>query len=249
MIKAIPVAAPVTVASAAVNDAASTIASQRHTGRAGIASIKPSKSKSKFKSPDPQSNLLNSDGIEYCNRNGSSTSTGTRNVHLQYNHQETILKTPATRSKQQSVYYSARPSREAVLQRLSEALLRRSLRKIDLSQRSLQASDARLVKMALAQNANLTVLKLGYNNLGDAGVKTLVAGICCPQVSQSVGSWIQLSGSSIQSNAVPTVADRSERNATSNEPRLLPGVEIPRAQQQPSQHVRNKRHSIAARTQ
>jgi len=103
--------------------------------------------------------------------------------------------------------------------------------------------------MALAQNANLTVLKLGYNNLGDAGVKTLVAGICCPQVSQSVGSWIQLSGSSIQSNAVPTVADRSERNATSNEPRLLPGVEIPRAQQQPSQHVRNKRHSIAARTQ
>jgi len=179
MIKAIPVAAPpaVTVASAAVNDAASTIASQRHTGRAGIASIKPSKSKSKFKSPDPQSNLLNSDGIEYCNRNGSSTSTGTRNVHLQYNHQETILKTPATRSKQQSVYYSARPSREAVLQRLSEALLRRSLRKIDLSQRSLQASDARLVKMALAQNANLTVLKLGYNNLGDAGVKTLAAGI------------------------------------------------------------------------
>jgi len=231
MIKAIPVAAPVTVASAAVNDAASTIASQRHTGRAGIASIKPSKSKSKFKSPDPQSNLLNSDGIEYCNRNGSSTSTGTRNVHLQYNHQETILKTPATRSKQQSVYYSARPCREAVLQ----ALLRRSLRW--------------LVEMALAQNANLTVLKLGYNNLGDAGVKTLVAGICCPQVSQSVGSWIQLSGSSIQSNAVPTVADRSERNATSNEPRLLPGVEIPRAQQQPSQHVRNKRHSIAARTQ
>ncbi|OEU20601.1 RNI-like protein, partial [Fragilariopsis cylindrus CCMP1102] len=31
--------------------------------------------------------------------------------------------------------------------------------------------------MALAQNANLTVLKLGYNNLGDAGVITLAAGI------------------------------------------------------------------------
>eukprot|EP00536_Pseudo-nitzschia_multiseries_P009712 jgi/Psemu1/319687/estExt_fgenesh1_pm.C_2790008 len=72
---------------------------------------------------------------------------------------------------------TARPSREAVLQRLSEALLRRSLRKIDLSQRNLQASDAKLVKMALAQNANLTVLKLGYNNLGDEGVKTLASGI------------------------------------------------------------------------
>ena len=170
MIKTIPVAAPaaVTAAGAAVNVAA---------GRAGITSIKP-----KSRSPDPHSDLLNSDDIENCNRNGSSTITGNArsgNVHLQYNHRETILKTAAATSttKQQSVYYSARPSREAVLQRLSEALLRRSLRKIDLSQRSLQASDARLVKMALAQNANLTVLKLGYNNLGDAGVKTLAAGI------------------------------------------------------------------------
>ena len=33
------------------------------------------------------------------------------------------------------------------------------------------------MKMALSQNANLTVLKLGYNNLGDAGVTTLAAGI------------------------------------------------------------------------
>jgi Ran GTPase-activating protein (RanGAP) involved in mRNA processing and transport len=48
---------------------------------------------------------------------------------------------------------------------------------IDLSQRGLQPSDAKLVKMALLQNANLTVLKLGYNNLGDAGVETLAAGI------------------------------------------------------------------------
>jgi Ran GTPase-activating protein (RanGAP) involved in mRNA processing and transport len=31
--------------------------------------------------------------------------------------------------------------------------------------------------MALSQNANLTVLKLGYNNLGDSGVTTLAAGI------------------------------------------------------------------------
>jgi len=48
---------------------------------------------------------------------------------------------------------------------------------IDLSQRGLQASDAKLVKMALSQNWNLTVLKLGYNNLGDLGVTTLAAGI------------------------------------------------------------------------
>jgi Ran GTPase-activating protein (RanGAP) involved in mRNA processing and transport len=81
------------------------------------------------------------------------------------------------RNNNHNRYYSVRPSREDVLQRLSEALLRRSLHKIDLSQRNLQPSDARLVKMALAQNANLTVLKLGYNNLGDAGVITLAAGI------------------------------------------------------------------------
>jgi Ran GTPase-activating protein (RanGAP) involved in mRNA processing and transport len=48
---------------------------------------------------------------------------------------------------------------------------------IDLSQRGLRPSDARLVKMALTQNANLSVLKLGYNNLGDEGVTTLAAGI------------------------------------------------------------------------
>lgn len=72
---------------------------------------------------------------------------------------------------------SGRPSRESVLQRLSEALLRRSLTKIDLSQRGLMPSDARLVKMALLQNAQLSSLKLGYNNLGDEGVSILSAGI------------------------------------------------------------------------
>jgi len=73
--------------------------------------------------------------------------------------------------------YGIRSSRESVLQRLSEALLRRSLTKIDLSQRSLMSSDARLVRMALSQNENLTVLKLGYNNLCDSGVATLASGI------------------------------------------------------------------------
>jgi Ran GTPase-activating protein (RanGAP) involved in mRNA processing and transport len=33
------------------------------------------------------------------------------------------------------------------------------------------------VKMALSQNSNLSVLKLGYNNLGDSGVATLASGI------------------------------------------------------------------------
>mmetsp|Transcript_613 Transcript_613/g.868 ORF Transcript_613/g.868 Transcript_613/m.868 type:complete len:910 (+) Transcript_613:96-2825(+) len=70
-----------------------------------------------------------------------------------------------------------RPTRESVLRRLSEALMRRSLTKIDLSQRGLVSTDARLVKLALLQNASLSVLKLGYNNLSDAGVITLVPGI------------------------------------------------------------------------
>jgi len=70
-----------------------------------------------------------------------------------------------------------RPSRESVLQRLSESLLRRSLTKIDLSQRGLCPTDARLVKMALMQNSQLTVLKLGYNNLENEGAMILASGI------------------------------------------------------------------------
>lgn len=38
-------------------------------------------------------------------------------------------------------------------------------------------SDARLVRMALLQNKQLTVLKLGYNNLGDQGASILADGI------------------------------------------------------------------------
>ena len=71
----------------------------------------------------------------------------------------------------------ARPTRENVLRRLSEALMRRSLTMIDLSQRGLQPSDARLVKLALLQNSSLVVLKLGYNNLSDDGAETLASGI------------------------------------------------------------------------
>lgn len=48
---------------------------------------------------------------------------------------------------------------------------------IDLSQRGLQPSDARLVKLALMQNSSLSHLKLGYNNLSEEGVVTLASGI------------------------------------------------------------------------
>jgi Ran GTPase-activating protein (RanGAP) involved in mRNA processing and transport len=52
-----------------------------------------------------------------------------------------------------------------------------SIVQIDLSQRGLQASDARLVKMALLQNSGLVALKLGYNNLCDEGVIILASGV------------------------------------------------------------------------
>eukprot|EP00531_Pseudo-nitzschia_arenysensis_P000658 CAMPEP_0116126854 /NCGR_PEP_ID=MMETSP0329-20121206/6543_1 /TAXON_ID=697910 /ORGANISM="Pseudo-nitzschia arenysensis, Strain B593" /LENGTH=964 /DNA_ID=CAMNT_0003620943 /DNA_START=134 /DNA_END=3028 /DNA_ORIENTATION=- len=110
----------------------------------------------------------------HSHSNGSGVSNDSSSTqHLR--HRKLISTT--SKSNASGTYYPMRPSRESVLQRLSEALLRRSLHKIDLSQRSLQASDAKLVKMALAQNANLSVLKLGYNNLGDAGVTTLASGI------------------------------------------------------------------------
>ena len=66
-----------------------------------------------------------------------------------------------------------RPTRESVLRRLSEALMRRSLTKIDMSQRDLRPSDARLIKLALLQNKHLHTLKLGYNHIGDEGLITL----------------------------------------------------------------------------
>lgn len=81
------------------------------------------------------------------------------------------------RNTRQQAVNPVRPTRENVLRRLSEALMRRSLTLIDLSQRGLQPSDARLVKLALLQNASLSDLKLGYNNLSDEGVITLASGI------------------------------------------------------------------------
>lgn len=57
---------------------------------------------------------------------------------------------------------------------------------IDLSQRGLVPSDARLVRMALFQNQNLAILKLGYNNLGDEGVITLASGIAAHKALTSL---------------------------------------------------------------
>jgi Ran GTPase-activating protein (RanGAP) involved in mRNA processing and transport len=57
---------------------------------------------------------------------------------------------------------------------------------IDLSQRGLVPSDARLVKMALLQNANMSVLKLGYNNLGDKGAEILASGISKHRALESI---------------------------------------------------------------
>lgn len=63
--------------------------------------------------------------------------------------------------------------RSHILRRLSEALMRRSLTMIDMSQRGLISRDARLLKLALLQNAQLTVLKVGYNQLRDEGIVSL----------------------------------------------------------------------------
>ena len=150
------------------------------------AATEPSRSQSQSQSYSHAAALNSNDiGNSSGNSNGDvyMTSNNNNEINKRYYHRPMVSKTTTTTTKQGggggggAYNYVARPSREAVLQRLSEALLRRSLHKIDLSQRNLQASDAKLVKMALAQNANLTVLKLGYNNLGDAGVATLAAGI------------------------------------------------------------------------
>jgi len=79
-----------------------------------------------------------------------------------------------------------RPTRESVLRRLSDALLRRSLTVIDLSQRGLCPTDAKLVKLALLQNSNLKILKLGYNNLTDFGVKTLAQAVAQHEALESL---------------------------------------------------------------
>ncbi len=50
----------------------------------------------------------------------------------------------------------------------------------------MRPSDAKLVKLALLQNANLSVLKLGYNQLGDEGVSLLANGVAMHRVLSSL---------------------------------------------------------------
>lgn len=83
--------------------------------------------------------------------------------------------------------------------------------KIDLSQRGLQPSDAKLVKMALLQNANLTVLKLGYNNLCDEGVATLAGGIA----SHRALNLLDLGFNNIGDEGIKSLA-KGLRDAASN---------------------------------
>ena len=52
-------------------------------------------------------------------------------------------------------------------------------RKINLSRRGLLPSDATLVKEAITSNPTLTVLKLSYNDFGDAGAAIIGSGFMC----------------------------------------------------------------------
>lgn len=154
----------------------------------------------------------------HSHTNGSVVSNDSSSAqHLR--HRKLVSTT--SKNKASGTYYPVRPSREAVLQRLSEALLRRSLHKIDLSQRSLQASDAKLVKMALAQNANLSVLKLGYNNLGDAGVTTLASGI----VAHKSLNLLDLGFNNIGDQGIMALA-HSLQEASEEQPNIFSNIGI-----------------------
>lgn len=63
--------------------------------------------------------------------------------------------------------------RERSLLKLAQALMRQSLKSINMSMKNLRYHDASLLKLAFIQNSGLTVLRLSYNNLGDEGVATL----------------------------------------------------------------------------
>jgi len=74
-----------------------------------------------------------------------------------------------------------------ILKRLSEALIRGTLTLINLSQRALSASDANLIKFAIVHNPQLSVLKLGYNCLGDEGVALIASAIGCVENNNDSG--------------------------------------------------------------
>ena len=98
-----------------------------------------------------------------------------------------------------------------------------NIHQIDMSQRELRPSDARLVKLALLQNSNLSVLKLGYNNLGDEGLATLASGIA----SHGSLSSLDLGFNNISDEGcmslVSAILSTFKCDSTSNNSGSLPG--------------------------
>ena len=135
------------------------------------------------------------------------------------------------------------PTRETVLQRLSEALLRRSLAKIDLSQKGLSPQDARLVKMALLQNRQLRVLKLGYNQLGDAGMKLLVTGIAQHTQLQS----LDLGFNNIGDEGCQALAQALDTTRPQMQPQHMQQIQedTQQPQPQPQHHQYYASHSVS----
>jgi len=70
-------------------------------------------------------------------------------------------------------------SPEHTLERLSYILGRGTLVMINFSQRSLGCHDAELIRSAILSNPQLSVLKLGYNNLGNVGANLIASAIQC----------------------------------------------------------------------
>mmetsp|Transcript_46545 Transcript_46545/g.90948 ORF Transcript_46545/g.90948 Transcript_46545/m.90948 type:complete len:918 (+) Transcript_46545:35-2788(+) len=67
--------------------------------------------------------------------------------------------------------------REGVLRRLRAVMFRGTLTMIDLSQRFLRPSDGSLIRRVMSENPSLSVLKLGYNALGDIGAAQIAEGL------------------------------------------------------------------------
>jgi Ran GTPase-activating protein (RanGAP) involved in mRNA processing and transport len=84
-----------------------------------------------------------------------------------------------------------------------------------LSQRGLRSSDAKLVKLALLQNAKLSSLKLGYNQLGDEGVSILSNGVCVHQVLTSLDLGFNQIGD-VGCAALADAIIRQSKNSRSN---------------------------------
>lgn len=67
-------------------------------------------------------------------------------------------------------------NRQILLHRLADASIGGRLTLINLSRRGLGANDAILLKRTIMENQQLSVLKLGYNDLGDDGAATIAEG-------------------------------------------------------------------------